>query len=127
MIVTAGAVFISLALLIAFFSGAAGLERFIAISVLGINELWLGLCVIVREVWMALPVRMDPWHLAVFYSALLTWACHRNWSETKEICRAIFQVMSVAAAAVWKVASDPGCLLFYMFFAFTGTGMIRWY
>ena len=59
---------------------------------------------------------MEPWHLAVFYSALSALACHRNWEETKNISRTVFEVVMEMMKAVWAVFSDPERMVYYALF-----------
>ena len=126
-IYTAGAVYVSLTLIIAFALGGPGLEKFLDTSVRGILELWAGLSAAVASLWAGLSVAVaslwdklpelveqtrksavsticEPWHLAVFYSALLALACYRNWEETKNISQTVFEV-------VMKMTKAVGCFV----------------
>lgn len=138
-IYTAGAVYVLLTLITTFALGGPGLEKFLDTSVGGIHELWAGLSVTVASLWAGLSAAVaslwdklpelveqtrksavstisEPWHLAVFYSALLVLACYRNWEETKIISRTVFEVVMEVMKAVWAVLSDPKRMVYYALF-----------
>jgi hypothetical protein len=127
-IYTVGAVYVLLTLITTFALGGPGLEKFLDTSVGGIHELWAGLSAAVASLWDKLPDLVEqtrksavstisePWHLAVFYSALLALACYRNWEETKNISRTVFEVVMEVMKAVWAVLSDPKRMVYYALF-----------
>jgi len=138
-IYTVGAVYVLLTLITTFALGGPGLEKFLDTSVGGIHELWAGLSAAVASLWAGLSAAVaslwdklpdlveqtrksavstisEPWHLAVFYSALLALACYRNWEETKSISRTVFEVVMEVMTAVWAVLSDPKRMVYYALF-----------
>jgi len=110
----------------------AGLSASVASLWAGLSatvaSLWAGLSAAVASLWDKLPDLVEqtrksavstisePWHLAVFYSALLALACYRNWEETKNISRTVFEVVMEVMKAVWAVLSDPKRMVYYALF-----------
>ena len=110
----------------------AGLSAAVASLWAGLSaavaSLWAGLSAAVASMWDKLPELVEqtrksavstisePWHLAVFYSALLALACYRNWEETKSISRTVFEVVMEVMKAVWAVFSDPKRMVYYALF-----------
>ena len=90
--------------------------------------LWTDFAAAVVTLWTNLPHLVEqtrkstvstisePWHLAVFYSALLVLACYKNWEEAKNIFANVFDVVTEVAKAVWTVFSDPERLVYYALF-----------
>ena len=110
----------------------AGLSAAVATLLAGLSaavaSLWAGLSAAVASLGDKLPELVDqprksavsiisePWHLAVFYSALLVLACYRNWEETKNVSRNVFEVVVEVMKAVWAVLSDPKRMVYYALF-----------